>query len=146
MIARPAGYRDSGKGCDDCEGSDGSEGSEGDEGAATIAGVGVILAVVALAASLGYHLTGVVNDHRAKAAADMTAISAATVQVTSGTEEACIHAAIIAEKNGGSLTRCRETMGGSADAPQGGVGEIGVYVEVTVIGRTARAAAGPLEL
>lgn len=112
-----------------------------------MAGVGVILGIIALATFLGVQVTGVVQQHRADAAADLTALSAATVQVTAGVAEACGRASSVAASNGASLSQCREVTGGGADAPGGTVGEMGILVEVTVGGpvgsRSAVAVAGP---
>jgi secretion/DNA translocation related TadE-like protein len=116
----------------------------GDEdGSATVAGVGVILGIIAIATFLGLQVTGLVQQHRADAAADLTALSAATVQVSSGVSEACGRAAEIAESNGASLTQCHEVTGGGPDALAGTPGEVGVLVEVTVGSRSAVSVAGP---
>lgn len=116
----------------------------GDEdGAATVAGVGVILGVTALAGLVGLQVTGLVQQHRADAAADLTALSAATVQVTADTARACVLAGEIATANGADLTDCRAVTGGGADAPGGTVGETGILVGVTVGARSAVAVAGP---
>lgn len=119
-------------------------GRTGDEdGSATVAGVSVILGITALAALVGLHATGLVQQHRADAAADLTALSAATVQVTAGVTEACARASSVAAANGAGLSDCREVTGGSGDAPGGTAGETGILVEVTVGDRSAVAVAGP---
>lgn len=113
------------------------------EGSATVAGVSVILGIVALSASAALHLAGVVDQHRADSAADLVALSAATVQVVSGTGQACRLAAEVADANGAELTGCREIVGGGPDAPGGTAREVGVLVTVVVEGRAGTAAAGP---
>lgn len=118
-------------------------GERDEDGSATVAGVGVILGIIAIATFLGLQVTGLVHQHRADAAADLTALSAATVQVSSGVAEACERASAIAESNGASLTQCHEVTGGGPNAPGGTVGEVGVLVEVTVGSRSATAVAGP---
>lgn len=114
-----------------------------EEGSATVAGVGVILGIIAVATLLGLQVTGLVQQHRVDAAADLTALSAATVQVSAGVGEACERASSIAESNGAALRQCREVTGGEADAPGGTPGEVGILVEVTVGSRSAVAVAGP---
>lgn len=114
-----------------------------EEGSATVAGVGVILGIIAVVTFLGLQVAGLVQQHLADAAADLTALSAATVQVSSGVDEACGRASAIADSNGASLTQCREVTGGGADAPGGTLGEVGILVEVTVGSRSAVAVAGP---
>lgn len=118
-------------------------GGRNEDGSATVAGVGVILGIIAIATFLGLQVTGLVQQHRADAAADLTALSAATVRISSGVPEACGRAAEIAESNGASLTQCHETTGGGPDAPGGTAGEVGILVEVTVGSRSAVAVAGP---
>lgn len=93
-----------------------------EEGSATVGGVGAILGLIAVATLLGVHVTGLVNQHRADAAADLTALSAATVQVGAGVGEACARASSVAEANGATLTDCCEIVGGGPDAPAGTVG------------------------
>ncbi|AGP31724.1 hypothetical protein A606_10425 [Corynebacterium terpenotabidum Y-11] len=109
-----------------------------------MAGVGVILGIIALTTLLGLQITGLVYRHRADAAADLTAISAATVQVMAGTDEACARAGEIAASNGARLSECREVTGGSSDAPAGTVGEVGILVEVTVGGTASGGLGGSL--
>lgn len=118
-------------------------GDRDEDGSATVAGVGIILGIVAMTTFLGLQVTGLVHQHRADAVADLTALSAATVQVSSGVSEACGRASAIAESNGASLTQCHEVTGGGPGAPGGTTGEVGVVVEVTVGSRSAVAAAGP---
>lgn len=127
---------------DDAVFGDGGGGRD-EDGYATVAGVGVILGIIAIATFLGLQVTGLVQQHRADAAADLTSLSAATVQVSSGVSEACGRAAEIAESNGASLTQCHEVTGGGPDAPAGTPGEVGVLVEVTVGSRSAVSVAGP---
>lgn len=111
-----------------------------DTGSVTVAGVSVILAVVALALVIGTGVAGMLQGHRASAAADLTALSAATVMQHKGLEEACGTAEEIAEANGARLDSCELVRGDDTDyGPSGGVG---IGVTVVVAGTTASAAAG----
>ncbi|AWT25295.1 hypothetical protein Csp1_04750 [Corynebacterium provencense] len=125
------------------EGGEAQQSRAGDDGSATVAGVGVILGVIALAALVGFRTSGLVEQHRAVAAADLVALSAATVQLVTGTADACARAASVAEENGADLSDCRAVTGGGPDAPGGTAGSEGVLVVVTVGQASATAVAGP---
>ncbi|OLT53749.1 hypothetical protein BJF89_02800 [Corynebacterium sp. CNJ-954] len=111
-----------------------------DAGSVTVAGVSVILAVVALALVIGTGVAGMLQGHRASAAADLTALSAATVMQHKGLEEACGTAEEIAEANSARLTSCELVRGEDTDYGPSGV--VGIGVTVVVAGTTASAAAG----
>lgn len=119
----------------------------GEEGSATVTGVAVTLGLVALATVVGYGATGLVQQHRATAAADLTALSAATVLLADGAESACATAATVAADNyGATVTDCRTVVAGGPevpDAPASSRGEEGITVTVTVGDRRATAVAGP---
>jgi secretion/DNA translocation related TadE-like protein len=119
----------------------------GDDGSATVAGAAAILGLVALAGVIGYGVTGPVHRHRAEAAADLTALSAASSLITDGTGRACAVAEEIASRNHGAVvTDCRTVVAGDADspaAPASSRGEEGVLVTVRVGTRSATAVAGP---
>ncbi len=113
-----------------------------DAGSVTVAGVSVILAVVALALVIGTGVAGMLQGHRASAAADLTALSAATVMQDKGLEEACGTAEEIAEANSARLTSCELVRG--EDTDYGPAGVEGVGVTVVIASRTATAEAGPV--
>ncbi|WP_420098336.1 Rv3654c family TadE-like protein [Corynebacterium sp.] len=113
-----------------------------DAGSATVAGAAVILAVVALALLIGTGVTGLVQGQRASSAADVTALSAATVLDRAGPEAACEAAASVAAANGARLTLCALVWGEQTD--HGPAGAEGMDVTVSIGGRTASAAAGPV--
>jgi secretion/DNA translocation related TadE-like protein len=112
-----------------------------DAGNVTVAGAAVILAVVALALLIGSGVTGMVQSHRATHAADLTALSAASLMQRVGVVEACAAARGIAEDNGARLTSCDLVSGD--DTAYGPPGVEGISVTVSVAGTTASAAAGP---
>ncbi|MEY8566289.1 Rv3654c family TadE-like protein [Corynebacterium sp.] len=114
-----------------------------DAGNVTVAGSAVILAVVASALVVATGVTGMLQSHRATLAADMTALSAATVMQRAGVEEACTVAAAVARDNGAALNSCAPVRGEQTD--HGPEGLEGISVTVTVTGRTATAEAGPVQ-
>jgi secretion/DNA translocation related TadE-like protein len=113
-----------------------------DAGNVTVAGAAVILAVVVLALLIGSGVTGMVQSHRATHAADMTALSAASVMQWASVADACAVARGIAEDNGARLTSCDLVSGD--DTAHGPAGLEGISVTVSVAGTTASAAAGPV--
>lgn len=113
----------------------------------TTYGVSVILGLLGIVCAIVVGSQNVGNQHRAQQAADLSALSAASVHVqgVSGEgipppeqprqrtqEQPCDAAGIIAGRNGAALTRC-EIQGER------------VYVAVTVGSREAAAVAGPVE-
>lgn len=97
--------------------------------------------MVALSLVIVHGVTGVVNGHRAVAAADLTALSAAVVMQTSGIDSACRVADSVASDNGAELTECAQVSGDRM--PYGTGGELGVMVTVVVAGQSREASAGP---
>lgn len=115
---------------------------EDDSGSVTVVGALVILALVALSLVVVLGVSWLVQAHKARAAADLTALSAASVLQYAGHDQACSTAVEVAERNSAELLSCALIDGGQT--PYGTPGEQGVSVEVTVSGRSASAAAGPV--
>lgn len=113
-----------------------------DEGSATVVGAAMILGIVALCLLIVHGVTGLIQEHRALAAADLTALSAATVLQRAGIDEACSVAGTVAKDNGADLRAC--TVVDGAETPYGTSGLQGVRVEVSVSGSSAPAMAGPM--
>lgn len=102
----------------------------------------MILGLIALCLVIVRGVSVVVSHHRAVAAADLVALSAATVIQSDTLDRSCAVASQIAESNGAGLTDCRAVDG--QDVPYGVPGETGILVKVTVSGQHAEAAAGPV--
>ncbi|MGP9758553.1 Rv3654c family TadE-like protein [Corynebacterium sp. AOP12-C2-36] len=113
-----------------------------DEGSATVVGAALILGVVALSLLIVHGVTGLVQGHRASAAADLTALSAATVLQRAGIDEACSVARTVARGNGAEVRAC--TVVDGAATPYGTAGLQGVRVEVAVSRSVAQASGGPV--
>ncbi len=109
----------------------------------TVAGAAVILAVVALVLVIGTGVTGMLQGHRASAAADLTALSAATVMQHAGVDEACVVAEDVAVANNARLVSCDPVRG--EDTDYGPAGLEGIGITVVVAGKTAAAEAGPVK-
>ncbi|AHW63016.1 Rv3654c family TadE-like protein [Corynebacterium glyciniphilum] len=109
----------------------------------TVAGAAVILAVVALVLVIGTGVTGMLQRHRASAAADLTALSAATVMQHAGVDEACVVAEDVAVANNARLVSCDLVRG--EDTDYGPAGLEGIGITVVVAGKTAAAEAGPVK-
>lgn len=110
-------------------------GQDREAGSGTVLLVGVVAALVLLAALVGVLGGSAAARGAAQGAADLAALAAAGADM-SGTGEPCSLAGEVARRNGGTLTRC---------APEGD----GIYVVTATApapaGRTAeaRARAGP---
>ncbi|HIW92071.1 MAG TPA: flp pilus-assembly TadE/G-like family protein [Candidatus Corynebacterium avicola] len=115
----------------------------GDDGSVTVIGAAVILGIIACCLLIVQVTVAVVAQHRAVAAADLVAVSAATVLLTAGEQQACSVAAQVASGNGSELVSCG-TVDGTA-TNHGTPGVTGMAVKVRVGTREARAAAGPAE-
>lgn len=100
-----------------------------EEGSASVTTAGIIAAVTALALAIAAVVAGVANTHRARVAADLSAVAAATALYQG--VDACSAANDTAQANGGSVETCE-------------VDEPDVQVSVRV-GRAVQAArAGPV--
>lgn len=100
-----------------------------DEGSASVTTAGIIAAVTALALAIAAVVAGVANTHRARVAADLSAVAAATALYQG--IDACSAANDTAQANGGSVETCE------VDEP-----DVQVSVRVGRAVQTARA--GPV--
>ena len=100
-----------------------------EEGYATITATGIIASLTALLGIIAWHVTGVIDSHRAQVAADLSAVAGATAMYYSSS--ACQQARHTAQLNAAQLESCREI-------------EADVEVTVSVGRRHAIARAGPL--
>lgn len=100
-----------------------------EEGSASVTTAGIIAVVTALALAIAAVVAGVANTHRARVAADLAAVAAATALYQG--VDACSAANDTAQANGGSVDTCE------VDGPD---------VQVSVrVGRAVQAArAGPV--
>lgn len=114
----------------------------GDDGSVTIIGAAVVLGIIACCLLIVQATIEVVSHHRAVAAADLVAVSAATVLLTAGETRACSVAAQVATGNGAELMSCR-TIDGTTTS-HGTPGVTGIAVDVRVASRDATASAGPV--
>lgn len=115
----------------------------GDDGSVTIIGAAVVLGIIACCLLIVQATIEVVSHHRAVAAADLVAVSAATVLLTAGETRACSVAAQVATGNGAELMSCR-TIDGTTTS-HGTPGVTGIAVDVRVASRDATASAGPVD-
>ncbi|MGE2732846.1 Rv3654c family TadE-like protein [Mycolicibacterium vaccae] len=77
-----------------------------EQGAASVVGAAAIAAIVAVTAAVGSVGAAVVARHRAQAAADLAAYSAA-VRLTAGPEAACATARSVTDAVAAAVTGCR---------------------------------------
>lgn len=100
-----------------------------DDGYATITAAGIIASLTALLGLILWHVSGVIDSHQARLAADLSAVAGATAVYYASS--ACDQAQRTAELNGATVDSCREI-------------EADVEVTVSVGRRQATARAGPL--
>lgn len=100
-----------------------------EEGSASVTAAGIIAAVTALAIAVAAVVAGVANAHRARVAADLAAVAAATALYQG--VDACSTANDTAQANGGSVETCE-------------VDESDVQVSVRVGRAVQKARAGPV--
>ena len=114
-----------------------------DEGSVTVIGAAVILGIIACCLLIVQAAVAVVGQHRAVAGADLVAVSAATVLLSAGEQQACAGAAQVADANDAELVSCG-TVDGSATS-HGTPGVAGMAVKVKVVSRETTATAGPVD-
>lgn len=75
-----------------------------DDGSATVTSAGIIAAVAVLALTVAAVVAGVADSHRARVAADLSAVAGATAYYAGA--DTCAAAARTAELNGAQLNGC----------------------------------------